>query len=170
MDLSHMSVRAKLLAAFGLLLGVLLVVSVVSVLGLSHSHDDFARYVSEAAARNNLARDVQESADARAIAARNLVLVTAPADRDAEKAIVTVAHERLTKQLAALKLAVAKQNVSQEERRLLEEFESIESQYAPVALKIVELAVAGNKDEAITKMNADCRPLLARLVAVSNKY
>ena len=96
MNLNHLTVRAKLLTAFGALLCVLLVVSGVAVWGLGRSHENFSRYVNEAAARNNLAQDVQVSADARAIAARNLVLVTSPDDQAAEKAAVMQAHQQLT--------------------------------------------------------------------------
>ena len=170
MDLSQLSVRARLLSAFGVLVGVLLIVSAVAVWGLSRSHDGFASYIEETAARDNLSQDIQVAADARAIAARNLVLVTAPADRDAEKAEVQAAHQRLTASLASLRTAVNKPGVSDEEKQLFSQLESIESKYAPVALKIVDLALAGNKDEAVAKMNADCRPLLAALVSVSRKY
>ena len=170
MNLSQLSVRARLLCAFGVLVGVLLIVSTVALWGLSRSHEAFAGYIGETAARDNLSQDIQVAADARAIAARNLVLVTAPADRDAEKAEVQTAHQRLTASLASLRTAVGKPGVSEEEKKLFAQLESIESRYAPVALKIVELALAGNKDEAVTKMNADCRPLLAALVSVSRKY
>ncbi|MFG6462845.1 methyl-accepting chemotaxis protein [Roseateles sp. DXS20W] len=170
MNLDAMSVRARLFAAFGTVVGVLLMVSALAVWGLGRSHEDFSRYIDETAARNSLAQDIQAAADARAIAARNLVLVTRAADRDAEKADVVSAHERLTRSMASLKQAVGKAGITNEERRLFAELEAIEAKYAPVALKIVDLALAGSADEAISRMNADCRPLLAALVAVSRKY
>ena len=45
------------------------------------------------------------------------------------------------------------------------ELERAEAKYGPVALNIVELALAGKHDQAIGRMNADCRPLLAALLA-----
>ena len=170
MNFNHMTVRTRLLAAFGTLVAILLIVCIFAIWGLSQSHDNFSHYIDETANRNSLAQGIRVSADARAIAARNLVLVTNAADRDTEKAEVTSAHERLTQRMADLKQAVGKPGVAEEERRLFAEVESIESKYAPVALKIVELALAGNKDEAILKMNTECRPLLAALVANSRKY
>jgi len=40
----------------------------------------------------------------------------------------------------------------------------VESLYGPVANDIVGLALSGNHDEAIVKMDNECRPLLAALV------
>jgi hypothetical protein len=39
-----------------------------------------------------------------------------------------------------------------------------------VALAIVNLALEGRKDEAIAKMNAECRPLLSELVQSASSY
>jgi methyl-accepting chemotaxis protein len=50
------------------------------------------------------------------------------------------------------------------------EIERVESRYGPVALAIVKLALADQRDEAIGRMNADCRPLLAGLIAAANAY
>jgi methyl-accepting chemotaxis protein-1 (serine sensor receptor) len=46
----------------------------------------------------------------------------------------------------------------------------VEAKYSVVALRIVGLASQGQGDEAARQMNADCRPLLAALVAAAEKY
>jgi methyl-accepting chemotaxis protein len=53
---------------------------------------------------------------------------------------------------------------------LVAEMERVESQYGPVALAIVGMALQGRHDEAVAKMNAECRPLLAALLKATNDY
>ena len=171
MNFEKLTVKAKLLAGFGVLTAIVLIMSALAIRALGRGHDDYASYVGETGARLVLANAVLEATNERAVSARNLVLVATPADRDAEKAVVAKAHEKVTATLAKLKAAIARApEVSERERQLFSEVEGIESRYGPVALNIVSLALADKRDEAIAKMNADCRPLLAGLIKASNAY
>ncbi len=171
MSFGNLTVKAKLTAAFGCLAAIVLVVSALALRALSQGHEDYALYVNETGARISLANDVLDATNARAVSARNLVLVTTPADREIEKAAVAKAHEKVTASVAKLKDKIAKTaGVTERERKLFAEVESVESRYGPVALNIVDLALADKRDEAIGKMNADCRPLLAGLIKASNEY
>ncbi len=171
MNPGNMSVRAKLIATFGCLAAVVLIVSVLAVKALSQGHDHYASYVSEAAVRLALANDILDATNARAVAARNLVLVTAQADRDAERAAVTRAHETVGAAVAKLKKMIADTaGAAERERSLFGDIERIEKRYGQVALNIVELALANKREDAIGMMNADCRPLLAELVKAANDY
>ena len=76
MNFQHLTVRAKLTMAFGLLAGLVLLVSALAVQSLSAANDRVAEYVSGINARAALAEQVRAAVDRRAIAARNLVLVT----------------------------------------------------------------------------------------------
>jgi methyl-accepting chemotaxis protein len=164
--MSNLTVKAKLAWAFGLLATIVLLVSALALRALNGEHQRFSGYVLDTSARMALATDVRIGANARAIAARNLVLVTTPAERDVEKAAVTAAHEKLITSLASLKAAGG----SEQERRLVEQIEKVESQYGPVALRIVDLALAGKQEEAVSKMNAECRPLLKALIGSIAEY
>jgi methyl-accepting chemotaxis protein len=165
------SMRAKLLGAFGVLVTVVLVVSVLAIRALGQGHDTYATYISEHAARMALANDILDAANARAVAARNLVLLTDAPDREAEKAAVTAAHAKMTATMARLKEALAKQaSVTERERKEFARIEDIESRYGPVALRIVEAALADRRDEAVASMNKDCRPLLAALLKSATDY
>ena len=53
---------------------------------------------------------------------------------------------------------------------LIAEIERVESLYAPVARSIVELASEHRQEEAVRKINDECRPLLAALVAATDAY
>jgi methyl-accepting chemotaxis protein-1 (serine sensor receptor) len=73
--------------------------------------------------------------------------------------------------LGMLKKAVASTpGVSSEERALLDKIDQLEAKYGPVALDIVAKALAGQKDEAIARMNAECQPLLKQLISATTEY
>jgi methyl-accepting chemotaxis protein-1 (serine sensor receptor) len=127
-------------------------------------------YVNGIGARSNTAHLVHEAIDLRAIAARNLVLVTKPEDVALEKTVVTKAHEEVGTHLTKLRRLAEDPSTPEEDRRLIGEIDKIEHAYAPVALSIIDLALAKRNDEAIAKMNTQCRPLLASLVKVSVEY
>ena len=119
MSFSNLSVKAKLLAGFGSLALAVSCVSAVALSALGSSHEDFSSYIAEDAVRISLANDVLDAANARAIGARNLVLVATSADREAEKAAVTQAHAKLQDVIArrrtevsALTRAIAEQGTA----------------------------------------------------------
>jgi methyl-accepting chemotaxis protein-1 (serine sensor receptor) len=148
-----------------------LAVSSLSVSSVTTEHKAFKRYVAETDARQKLASTVLDAANARAIAARNLVLVTAAADRESEKTAAALAHETVGRRLAQLKDALARgAGVEDEERRLFADLEAVEAKYGALALGIMDLALKDQREQAIAKMNAECRPLLAALVAATQRY
>nr|WP_315215313.1 methyl-accepting chemotaxis protein [uncultured Duganella sp.] len=168
--MNKLTVRKQLAISFGGLAALLVGVGAISLTNFMHLYEDFERYVTGVRARSEAAHLVREAVDLRAIAARNLVLVTSAADRDAEMKIVTQAHADVTSHLKRLKELSNDPSSTQEDRRLVEKIDGIERLYAPVALAIVDLAVNGRKDEAVAQMNERCRPLLASLIATSTDY
>jgi methyl-accepting chemotaxis protein len=171
MNLKHLSVKAKLTAAFGVLAALVLLVSGLALHALGDANERFSHYVSGINARAVLAEEVRTAVDRRAIAARNLVLVTKSADLEIEKAAVTLAHEDVQARLRKLKEMIANAtDTSEQARGLVAEIDRVEMSYGPVALAIVNLALTNRHDEAIAKMNDECRPLLAALIKATNDY
>jgi methyl-accepting chemotaxis protein-1 (serine sensor receptor) len=171
MGWAQLSVKARLSGAFGLLAALVLVVAALALVALGREHEAFVSYVGEDSVRVRLANQVLDAANARAIAARNLLLATDASEREAERAAVTQAHASLQDGLARLEQAVASgQGVEDEERRRLAAISSIETRYAPVALGIVQLAADGKNDAALARINAECKPMLAALVGAVGGY
>ncbi|MFY9478325.1 MAG: methyl-accepting chemotaxis protein [Aquabacterium sp.] len=171
MSFRSLRVRTKLLGGFGALALLVLVVSALSLHSLSRSHNDFANYVEQTSARVTLANQVRAAANARAVGARNLVLIKDAQERQKEHGVVVQAHEQVQERLKELGDMITKtQDVQDGERAQYQELARIESKYGPVALNIVDLAMHDRHEEAITKMNADCRPLLAALIKATNDY
>ena len=165
-----LTVRARLAWAFGGLALIVVVVAVLAIRALGAVDAKFENYVSGIDARALAAHAVHEAIDARAIAARNLVLVTRPEDVEAEKRAVLAAHEQVTQRLDRLNVLAREADVPDQVRDMIRRIDDVERRYAPVALAIVDLALQKRTQEAVAKMNDECRPLLAELVLASDSY
>jgi methyl-accepting chemotaxis protein len=156
--------------AFGGMALLLITIAVISI-GVFHGQNErFETYVNGVRARAEAAHLVREAVDLRAIAARNLVLVTTTDQRDQETRIVKQAHADVGTHLDRLKKLAQDGSTPEEARRLIDKIDSVEKLYAPVALAIVDLALHDRKDEAIAQMNQACRPLLASLISASGEF
>jgi methyl-accepting chemotaxis protein-1 (serine sensor receptor) len=169
--LKHFTIKTKLIAGFGMLSFVVVAVSCLSLKALSDSTDGFSNFVHSINARADMAVQVRTAVYRRAIAARNLVLVTKPQDLEIEKADVTRAHEDVQTDLKKLNDMIASAtDTTEKARSLVAEINRVESAYGPVALNIVNLALTNKHDEAIVELDDRCRPLLAALIRATNAY
>ncbi len=167
----HLTIKAKLIAGFGILSLIVVAVSMLALKSLGDSTDGFSAFVHGVNARADMVMQVRTAVDRRAIAARNLVLVTKPQDLEIEKADVLRAHEDVHTNLKKLNDMIATSSDATEKgRRLVAEINRVEALYGPVATDIVNLALNGKHDEAIVKMDDQCRPLLAALISATNAY
>ncbi|BDT68219.1 hypothetical protein os1_24010 [Comamonadaceae bacterium OS-1] len=164
----NMTVRSRLIWAFGVLVALVLLVSAAALHTLGEVNDSLHRFHDVDVQQYRLTVAVRDAVNRRAIAARNLVLATAPADAEVEKQSVNQAHRDTQEALAQLNARV-KSNPENgpDVLHMLEGVNQIESRYGPVALAIVQLALDGKKDEASAKINLECRPLLVALLQAS---
>ena len=127
MNLQRLTVKAKLGLAFGSLVALLLVVAAIALVSLGDANARFSHYVGGVNARAILAGHVRQAVDARAVAVRNLVLATAPADAESAHAAVEAAHGTVQTQLAALKkLAAESADASDKAKALVGAIDRIE--------------------------------------------
>jgi methyl-accepting chemotaxis protein len=165
------TVRARLALAFSLLAAFVLLVSGLSLQALADADARFVDYVRGVTARANAAARVHKAVDQRAIAARNLLLLTDTAEMARERDAATRAHQDVQASLADLqRLAADGADVTEEARQLVADIVSVERDYGPVALAIVDMASKGQQAAAVAKMAAECRPLLAALLKASARY
>ena len=78
MKLSQLRLRSKLMLGFALLAAVVLLVSGLALASLGRANERFTGYLEGVNQREHLATEIRGAATRRAIAARNLVLVTTP--------------------------------------------------------------------------------------------
>jgi methyl-accepting chemotaxis protein-1 (serine sensor receptor) len=168
--MSTLTVRAKLTWAFGILAVLVLLVAGLAIQTLSEGQQRFDNYVNGVAFRVSVANKVRQAVDARAIAARDLTIVTSPGDIASTKATVEKAHAEVTEHLKHLKDLVNQPGVAQEVREMVAAIDKVEQAYAPVALSIVSKALQGDKEGASAQIIAECRPLLTALGAATEKY
>lgn len=165
-----LSIRSKLAIVFSVIIAVVIVISGAGIMLLSEANDRFDHMVNVISARAHTVERVREGVEQRAIAARNLVLVTRFEDLAHEKDAVDKAHADVSEALAQLKKLAETTDAAPEGRQLIATIEETEKLYAPVALGIVALALEGEHATAIQRMNDECRPLLARLIKASKDY
>ncbi len=168
--IQRLSMRQLLVLSFAFQLTLLLGVALYAVWGLSGAQHRLQTMVGDELQRAMLGRDVRAAASARAIAARNLVLVQDRAQQEEEHNAVLAAHTRVGKSLDKLRDAMQAPNITAEEREHYKTMMQVEEQYGKVALAIVDLALKGQREEAITKMNIECRPLLKQLIQATSAY
>lgn len=169
--MNSLTVRQQLLCAFGSLALLVLAVSLTALYSLSESKSRFHALVNEAGVREALATELTNAVNARAIAARNLVLVDTQVEAQVEAGKVRQAHEAAAEALKQLQAAVdAGTGASDRDRELVAEVGKIEAAYAPVVLGIVKLIADDKRREAMYRMHADDRPLLASLLRASDDY
>ena len=170
MKLQVTTLRAKLGLAFGGLALLVLLVAGLSIKDLQDGNARFVNYVHGINARATLAMQVRAAVDERAIAARNLVLLTDDAERDKERLRVLDAHRRVAEQLTELQRLAKGEDTTAKARELIAGIAHVEDRYGPVAVAIVDLAVRKQTEAAVTRMNNDCRPLLDELVKAARTY
>jgi len=156
MKFTDLRVRTKLMLGFAVIAAIVLGLSALSLHSLGASNARFADYLSGVGARERLATDIRGAATRRAIAARNLVLVTEPGDVALEKAAVLKAHDEVGVALDKLKAAVGQAtDVTARDHELLAEIGRVESLYGPVATDSVDKVDAGTQlvGEAGSTMN-----------------
>jgi len=170
MFLQTLRVRTQLGGGFALLAGLMLVIAVSGIVLYHRAHQAYAHYVHDTSGRIELVQRVQDSANARAIAARNLVLADEAA-RGTYRAALVSAHTAMGEHLRSLTERVHQLTEPDDpERARLEQIASIESRYAGVALAILALIDGGQREAAIARMNRDCLPLLAALLEGTEAY
>ena len=170
MNLNKLSVRGKLTLAFGALSTLIALVSGLAIWNLNAASERFANFVEGVNARLLLSYEVRVAVQERAIGARDLVNAASEQDRQAIQAEVTRAHQEVGAKLAQLVKLTADASVPKEDRGMVNRIQEVETQYAPVALGIVDLAVKGEREQAVARMNSDCRPLLAALGKAAQDY
>ncbi len=171
MRFQNLSIKSQLAIGFGLLVAIVCIESTLSWMSLGEANERMSSYIHGLKARASTAGHIQAAVGRRAIAARNLVLMDNPSALSAEREAVMKAHREATESLAQLeKMVVSDPSVPQEARDLVAEISKVENKYGPVALAIVELAIKGERDEAIRRMNEECYPLLSDLIQATGNF
>jgi len=114
---------------------------------------------------------VQFAVGLRAIAARNLVLVTDPALQKSDIELVAKAQKDIDSGMAELTALMKNPaDATAQERNMLEQLRALEAKYLPIATKIGALATTQQTEAAKAALVADCMPLLKQVIAHINEF
>ncbi|MCS4510776.1 methyl-accepting chemotaxis protein [Xylophilus ampelinus] len=167
----QLTLRQQLILGFATLTALILFVAGFGIYALGDANRGFDNYVHGIDARASKAADLRNAINERAIAARNIVLAISPTDAQAEKTRAMVAHEKVQAHLAELKRMIASAtDTSDQARSLVADMDRIEKDYGPVALAIIDLGIRGEREQAVTKLHAECRPLLDKMSNAAASY
>ncbi|MDZ7890278.1 MAG: methyl-accepting chemotaxis protein [Rhodoferax sp.] len=162
------SIKAKLILSYAVLASAVLVVAGLAAYELQAGSQKFERQVLVIAEQDSLLVSVLDAVNARAVAARNMVLLDAPDALVVEKKKVDTSFERIKRGFAGLDALLANDGYATPAlRKQVDEIKQIEAKYAVVATDIVNKAMAGDRESASRQIVVDCRPLLIALVAAS---
>lgn len=165
------SVKMQLTIAFGFLTLLVLGVSLLSAYSLEDANSRLTGYINGQAKRADMALDIRILASRRAIAVRDMALVESAKEHTTEKQNAIESHQQLQLSLLNLKAAVSSDSdATPQDKTLVDLIDQVETRYAPIALDIVRLSDEGKREEAIRKINVECRPLLNQLIAASKDY
>jgi methyl-accepting chemotaxis protein len=167
----RMTIRSRLNLAFATLLTLLAAVSIVGIAAQANERQRMVSFVTEAKLRADLASEILEATQARAVAARNIVLARSNQDIASEHETIKEAHAHVLSAHQRLKrLQTTDTGISPQESRLISALFDIEANYGPVALRIVQLATSDQQAQAALELQSTCRPLLQSLVQAARQY
>ncbi|WP_423708559.1 methyl-accepting chemotaxis protein [Undibacterium sp. WLX3042] len=166
----NITIKTKLFLSFGITSAVVFAISIFSIFSLSQGSSEFVAYVEGVNARALAVASVRTAADARAIAARNLVLVSSPEEIAKEKQALDRAFQEVNDNLSKLNTLAQRDDVHLEAKKKIQRIGEIEKQYAVVATEIADLVLKGKKQEASEKIVTNCRPLLEALSLAQQDY
>ncbi|MES2947656.1 MAG: methyl-accepting chemotaxis protein [Pseudomonadota bacterium] len=163
---SLVTIKARLIFSYAVMALALIVVSALAIADLAASQHNFENQVNVVEKEVDLLANLFDAVNARAVAARNIVLLDSESEIATEKKNIEVAFARINSSMQTLKSMLAAGGPeSAGLLRKVEEIEKIEIRYAVVATEILKRALAGDHEGASKSIAADCRPLLMALVA-----
>jgi len=169
--MKNWKIGVRLTIGFGIVLALLVAGATFGLRQVSKLNDRVEYITSVDEGKLLALSKVQFAIGLRAIAARNLVLVTDPAMQKGDIELVTKAQKDIDsgmEELTALMKNPA--DASVEERRMLEQLRTLEAKYLPIATKIGALATTQQTDAAKTSLINDCMPLLKQVIAHISEF
>lgn len=121
-------------------------------------------------ARMEISNRLREAADARALAVRNLALLSDQGMRGRQVDEFNRRQAEALQAIEALQAAVAAADVPPEVRSKVAAIAGIEARYRPVAAAIVRQLQDGHRDDAIAQIDRVCTPTLLELTTAIRDY
>ena len=165
LSFSDLKIGMRLGLGFAAMLLLQLAISAIGMQRMADLSDRISHITEVAQVKASTLSDLENLVGARAIAARNLALITEPAAQKTDVERVGTAQVGIDKMMARLAAFAKEDAASAEERQMFEQLKQLEAKYLPIANKVVALATSQKADEAIKSLTQDCMPLLTEVMA-----
>ena len=159
MNFGNMKVAHRLAAAFGVVLVVMVLISLYSLNRLASIEGNLEQVVLDGNVKIKHNNDMRESLHVISRVMRSVILLTDKAEMQAELAKVQKAREGYTAAWDALQ----KMPPSEKGKALHAKIEAARNASLPLNSKVLELAMADQKSEAITLLFAQANPATLRV-------
>ncbi|RQP25277.1 methyl-accepting chemotaxis protein [Piscinibacter terrae] len=163
--LNNLKIGRRLIMGFGALLCLFIAAIVLGLAQMSRIEGQLERIGGDDHDRSIALGRLGDAVAMRAIAARNLALLTDAKAQEAELDRAKKAKAEIDTAFATLDKLVARLPAEASERQLLAKAHEMESRYEPIAAGVVQLATSQKQAEAIAKLTAECMPLLTQVLA-----
>ncbi|MBC7443916.1 MAG: HAMP domain-containing protein, partial [Polaromonas sp.] len=164
--MKNWKIGARLGLGFGALLALLLVITGIGMWQMALLSDRVTFLTEVGGAKLQALSSVQSAIGIRALAARNLALVSDPAAQKSDIELVKSSQAGIDLGLAQLARIMAEPaSATGAERQLLEQLRTMEAKYLPIANNVVALATSQRTTQAITVLTQECMPLLKTVIA-----
>jgi len=164
--LSNLRIGARLGLGFALLLLLQLLITGIGLHEMANLSERVAFATEIGERKLDELNNVQSAIGKRAIAARNLALVTDSSLQKGDIELVGSSQREIDKGLQGLATVMADPAAATpEERRMLEQLRALEARYLPIAGNVVALATSRQTDAAVKVLTQECMPLLNQVLA-----
>ncbi len=165
--IGNMKVGMRLGLGFAALLTLQLVTTGIGMRQMADLAGRVTTITEVGEAKLKALNEVSANIGARAIAARNLALLTDPAAQKPDLERVKTSQAGIDKGIAELAAVMQKtpESATAEEREMLDKLRSLEGKYLPIAGRIVGLATTQKTEEAVKALTQECMPVLTQVVA-----
>ena len=169
--MKNLKIGVRLTIGFGIVLALLVTGATFGLRQVAKLNDRVEFITSVDEGKLLALSKIQFAVGLRAIAARNLVLVTDSAQQKGDIELITKAQKDIDsgmQELTALTKNPA--DATAKERDMLEQLRALEAKYLPIATKIGALATTQQTEAAKASLVADCMPLLKQVIAHINEF
>ena len=169
MNLQQLSVGKRLSLGFGLVLAILVVVTMIALVNVSVINTALKANSDEHTSIQRFAINFRGSAHDRAIAIRDVVLSTQPAEQQKEVATIEALAHFYAESAAPLEALLAKSTDRAELNRLYSAIRAIEAQAVATTQTIVTKVNAGDAAGAQTLLWTQAKPQYVQWLAAINQ-
>ncbi len=169
--MKNLKIGVRLTIGFGIVLALLVTGATFGLRQVAKLNDRVEFITSVDEGKLLALSKVQFAVGLRAIAARNLVLVTDPVQQKGDIELVTKAQKDIDSGMTELTALMKNPaDATAKEREMLEQLRALEAKYLPIATKIGALATTQQTEAAKASLVADCMPLLKQVIAHINEF